>query len=267
MFSVILLLQHHGCSTSPDTCAAAAKEVGSPLRVQVTEGILTEAEAKKLISEYGHRATDGYNPSFGSASTYLREKEDVSGATAPLLRTIGARAAHLVAMAEPDSRKKTGLSHAEYPVITRYVVGESYGIHGDAAYLNRTHTVLIYLQAPAGGGGETVFPWWKKGETDAGQTASLDQLCGVNDSDADYANDGEVLRVKPAVGRAVMWPNLSITGHPDRRAFHGSCPVLLGPNAEERKKDADADGGGSEAKWVVQFWFDDKATNVWPEES
>ena len=189
MFSVILLLQPWCCSTSPDTCATAAKEVGSPLRVQVTEGILTEAEASLLISEYGHRATDGYNPSFGSASTYLREKEDVSGATAPLLRTIGTRAARLVAMAEPDSRKKTGLSstsslqagaedlaehflqHAEYPVITRYVVGESYGIHGDAAYLNRTHTVLIYLQAPAGGGGETVFPWWKKGETDAGQNS------------------------------------------------------------------------------------------------
>jgi len=251
------------CAASSSSIATAAKQEGCAvvtdaadrLMVAVDSSLLTAAEAVQLIEKYGRRATADYDPAFGSASTYLRDPADVHAATAPLLRSVGERAARLVATAVDPY---PAMAYMEFPVITRYLPGESYGVHGDSAYLNRTHTVLIYLQAPSGGGGETIFPHLEFNSNNNAHTASLAQLCSSSSADVG------VLRIKPAVGSAVMWKNLSpSTGLPDRRAFHGSCPVL----GSQEGEDGGEGGSVEEAKWVVQFWFDDKPTGVWPEQT
>ena len=116
--------------------------------------------------------------------------------TAPLRRTIAAVDRRLA------RRLPQILTHREEWQATRYRRGGRFGYHSDGGYFagepagERTHTVLIYLEAPRRGG-VTRFP-------------HLD------------------IDVKCVAGRLAIWTNLTADGRGDPEMVHAGMPVSEG---------------------------------------
>jgi hypothetical protein len=162
-----------------------------------------------------------------TASLYLRRDKHRSD---PLLSALALRAATTVGVP---------LAHVEPAVLTRYSAGQSYGFHHDSGYVNRTHTLLCYLQTlPIDRGGETVFV-----DRDRHPDVQLAQACS-----SASARWSDSVRVRPVAGLAVFWRNLDHAGKPDPAAVHGSCVVE----------------GGGQTKWILQFWISSTPVNFWP---
>eukprot|EP00035_Acanthoeca_spectabilis_P011738 m.206842 g.206842 ORF g.206842 m.206842 type:complete len:234 (+) comp15437_c0_seq4:57-758(+) len=157
----------------------------------------------------------------GSASLYLREVHHREHA---LLRALAIRTADTLGV---------HLAHIEPAVLTRYSAGQRYGIHHDAGYVNRSGTLICYLNTiPAHGGGQTVFL-----DRSIYPDVTLSEVCSTT-----WPSE---LKVRPIKGLAVSWQNLNSEGDMDSRSFHGSCPVI------------------GKVKWILQFWVSVDCVQFW----
>ena len=190
-----------------------------PPNITRLPSVLSGPECAAVRSAFGERVLQA--PSFGSSAVYLERTAD---AVSPLLCAIVARASSRIGIPVP---------RFSAPSVTRYGVGQRYGLHHDSVYVNRSATLLVYLNdVPSGG--ETVFPHVSSGDGAArsaqedGAAITLERAC--------EEGEGGGLLVKPAAGDAVLWENLDGRGARDDRMRHGSCPVREGD------------------KWVLQLW-------------
>jgi len=121
--------------------------------------------------------------------------------------------------------------HAEALQVGRYRANEFYEPHFDSepsAGVVRSATLIVYLEAPDGGGGETIFP---KSAQCNGRFA---ECC----SDLDMMiKDGGGIVVTPEKGKAVLFYTHDLDGRQNPLSLHGSCPVHTG------------------FKWITQQWF------------
>jgi prolyl 4-hydroxylase len=164
----------------PDQCDAMVRELDfaywsrSKLYVEVGDG------------QYQHRLGDKRDSMTTSERWF----------TAPLCRAITAIDRRLA------RRLPQVLTHREEWQATRYARGGRFGYHSDGGYFagepagERTHTVLIYLEAPRRGG-VTRFP-------------HLD------------------VDVRSVVGRLAIWSNLTADGRGDPDMVHAGMPVSEG---------------------------------------
>eukprot|EP00041_Stephanoeca_diplocostata_P028346 m.801409 g.801409 ORF g.801409 m.801409 type:complete len:154 (-) comp23358_c0_seq28:990-1451(-) len=135
-----------------------------------------------------------------------------------------------------------------------HIVGflcSDHSVHHDSVYINRTHTLLVYLTTVPDGG-ETVFPQvCVENDVSTRKRASKDITFGLGDvctrSTAAAATECDVFKVHPVQGTAVWWYNLDHSGKIDDFMQHGSCPV----------------NGVSSEKWIIQFWTDAMPRNFW----
>jgi hypothetical protein len=199
------------------SCLSVVSE--PPPNITRLPSVLSGPECAAVRSAFGERVLQA--PSFGSSAVYLERTAD---AVSPLLCAIVARASSRIGIPVP---------RFSAPSVTRYGVGQRYGLHHDSVYVNRSATLLVYLNdVPSGG--ETVFPHVSSGDGAArsaqedGAAITLERAC--------EEGEGGGLLVKPAAGDAVLWENLDGRGARDDRMRHGSCPVREGD------------------KWVLQLW-------------
>jgi len=199
------------------SCLSVVSE--PPPNITRLPSLLSGPECAAVRSAFGERVLQA--PSFGSSAVYLERTTD---SVSPLLCAIVARA---------SSRTGIPVPHFSAPSVTRYGVGQRYGLHHDSVYVNRSATLLVYLNdVPSGG--ETVFPHVSSGDGAArsaqedGAVITLERAC--------EEGGGGGLLVKPTAGDAVLWENLDGRGARDDRMRHGSCPVREGD------------------KWVLQLW-------------
>lgn len=130
--------------------------------------------------------------------------------------------------------------HAEALQVGRYNAGEFYEPHFDSepgAGVIRTATVIVYLEMPEGGGGETVFP------KTAGCNGRFMECC---ENIQEMIDNGGGLAVLPDKGKAVMFFTHDLDGRQNPLALHGSCPVKTGH------------------KWIAQQWFRSKPFQASP---
>lgn len=198
------------------SCLSVVSE--PPPNITRLPSVLSGPECAAVRSAFGERVLQA--PSFGS-SVYLERTAD---AVSPLLCAIVARASSRIGIPVP---------RFSAPSVTRYGVGQRYGLHHDSVYVNRSATLLVYLNdVPSGG--ETVFPHVSSGDG-AARSAQEDGAAITLERACEEGGGGGLL-VKPAAGDAVLWENLDGRGARDDRMRHGSCPVREGD------------------KWVLQLW-------------
>jgi len=124
-----------------------------------------------------------------------------------------------------------------YVQVLRYNEGQKYDAHHDYfdptlyakdpgtlrmtqhGKVNRMATVLWYL-SDVEGGGETIFPM-------AGGKAAPRSMSACDRG----------LKVKPQMGKVIMFYSLTPDGKGDKSSLHGACPVE-----------------GGEAKWAANKW-------------
>jgi len=120
------------------------------------------------------------------------------------------------------------LGHGEQIQIGRYKVGQMYKCHYDSEVrvdVVRPATLLVYI-SDVGAGGDTVFPFGH-------DCSNLGDCCHGNAT-------LPLRRIKPKMGRAVLFYTHDVDGTQNVDALHGSCPVDDGE------------------KWIVQAWFRSK---------
>lgn len=121
--------------------------------------------------------------------------------------------------------------HAEALQVGRYKAGEFYEPHFDSepgANVIRSATVIVYLEAPDGGGGATVFP--KQASCNGRFNECCENLPGM-------VHEGGGVAVTPDKGKAVLFFTHDLDGRQNPLSLHGSCPVHTG------------------FKWIAQQWF------------
>jgi prolyl 4-hydroxylase len=173
--------------------------------VRCIDGFLPEGECQEVVSELrfslwrpskvSHRSLDGL---VSSVRTRARRSETAmqewfSPQVNRVVEKVEARVTDLLSV-HPG--------HLEWWQATRYGPSDGYGLHIDAGTHagdpagERTHTILLYLEAP-GSGGSTWFP--RLG-----------------------------LEFSAVPGRLLVWQGLTADGRVDPRALHAAMPVGQG---------------------------------------
>lgn len=128
-------------------------------------------------------------------------------------------------------------SYVEDIQMACYEEDELHGLHRDdadaAVNADRAATVLVYLEAPEGGGGETLFTMRElEDERDLRTGRPLNTEDGALKLFRSYCNKPKRhhLVVEPVVGRAVTWRNWLGENHETfaKSSTHGACPVKRG---------------------------------------
>lgn len=117
------------------------------------------------------------------------------------------------------------LGHGEQVQIGRYRVGEKYDCHYDSEVrvgVLRAATVIVYI-SEAESGGDTVFP--------------MGEDCHELGTCCDATSRGQLKRVHPKKGRALLFYSHDLDGSLNTNTLHCSCPVVQGE------------------KWIMQAWF------------
>ena len=186
-----------------DRLTSAAPAADS--RLKLLDGFLRPDQCGAILRElefaYWSRSKVYVETGEGGYQHILGDKRDSMTTserwfTAPLRRTIAAIDRRLA------RRLPQVLTHREEWQATRYRKGGRFGYHADGGYFagepagERTHTILIYLEAPRRGG-VTRFP-------------HLD------------------IDVKSVAGRLAIWTNLTADGRGDPEMVHAGLPVSEG---------------------------------------
>lgn len=150
-------------------------------------------------------------------------------------------------------------SHNELAQLLRYDAGQFYHAHMDWSQLadyndqegewlqhhyghqNRMATVFMYLNHVEGGG-ETVFP--KQGQPicfPENLLGGLDMNSCKGAFTTSYESCNYGLKVKPSMGKVLLWYNVLHSGRGDQNALHGGCPV-----------------GDNLTKWSINKWVNMK---------
>jgi len=200
--------------------------------VTTFDATATDEEINLVLDFFKERVIETNSPF--KASLYLREFKDISN---PLLRTLAER---LCAQAGFP------LSHAEAFSITRYTVGQKYGLHfdtgfheGNGSMVERVRTAILFLN-DVHKGGELVFP---RISVVPGEYPAIEKVCASS----------EPLKVTPEKGASVVFENHVKLKHSEEwgernpLAIHGSCPVQL----------------AGEEKWIMQLWIRSRPQNIW----
>lgn len=117
------------------------------------------------------------------------------------------------------------LGHGEQVQIGRYRVGEKYDCHYDSEVrvgVLRAATVIVYI-SDVDSGGDTIFP--------------MGEDCHELGTCCDATSLGQLKRVHPKKGRALLFYSHDLDGSLNANTLHCSCPVVQGE------------------KWIMQAWF------------
>lgn len=134
------------------------------------------------------------------------------------------------------------ITYGEGVQVASYHPGDYYEFHHDS--LSRRATVLLYLTDLAeGDGGETIFPLVRAPGVPADAPAPLPpavigrERSGLNfkiesmEPMAPYCESDFYLKVRPEVGKAVLFYSYSPNYALDEYAVHGACPIHRGHKA------------------------------------
>lgn len=139
------------------------------------------------------------------------------------------------------------MPYGEAVQVAKYEPGQYYELHKDSdTKVGRYATFIVYL-SDTEEGGETVFPGVKRSSLAKSglQTPSWHEQ--KQPPMQQYCDSGEVVKVAPKMGRAVLFFNHFPDLQEDHYALHGSCPVTKG------------------VKWIFQRWirfYTDQTGNV-----
>jgi len=205
------------------SCAPRAFEIPNFLSSVEVEHILhLAAEDELKLSTTGDAAQKTVHHSRTSKNSWVVRE------TSPIIDTVYRRAADLMRMDEALMRHRTDGELPDMPTtnpiaeqlqLVHYDVGQEYTAHHDFAYPSlddsfqqaRFATLLLYLNEGMAGG-ETTFPRWANAKT------------------------FEQLKVKPEIGKAVLFYNILPDGNMDDLSQHEARKVRRGE------------------KWLINLW-------------
>jgi hypothetical protein len=233
------LLAH---ATSPAFAHLQPRVVHTNPTVIVFDAFLTAAEAAALAKEAGHDfkpSAEGGSLGQDGSLAELDGQKDQRRTSESSFCTGPCDAAAIVARVQARVGNLTGIAKPNFEFIqaVKYREGQRYVQHHDnnEQYFKmpmgpRVLTFFLYLApspAQPGGGGETAFPELRSScvPTTAG---------GAGEGECSEGVAGEVLRVQPRVGRAVLWPNVrdDDPGVTDYRTVHEALPVVGAANVK-----------------------------------
>ncbi len=205
-----------------------------PPKPQVVDDFLSPEEAEYLLGRYEFLMKEsrslGYvkNKAAGTSKYRTSRSVRLPPLGDPITFNIERRAADLAGFNH---------SYVEDIQMACYEEDELHGLHRDdadaAVNADRAATVLVYLEVPEGGGGETLFTMrelederdlrtGKPLNTEEGALALFRSYC-------DKPKKHHVV-VEPVVGRAVSWRNWLGDDYETfaKSSTHGACPIKKG---------------------------------------
>ena len=204
------------------------QQCSESLNITSLRGLVSTNEINELFTRLKDRviATD----TVYKASMYLMEDADRDN---KLLRSIAERLTWQVGLP---------LKNAEAFSMTRYRVGQNYGLHYDSSTYDgensRIFTGIVFLNRVTRGG-ELVFPI---STYEAGSYPTIEKVCAAHDA----------MKITPEPGLTVFFQNhkrsnqtKSRWGEREPASLHGACPVLKGE------------------KWILQLWMRQEKHNFW----
>lgn len=205
-----------------------------PPKPQVVDDFLSPDEAAYLLDRYEFLMKEsrslGYvkNKAAGTSKYRTSRSVRLPPLGDPITFDIERRAARLAGFNH---------SYVEDIQMACYEEDELHGLHRDdadaAVNADRAATVLVYLEAPEGGGGETLFTMRElEDERDIRTGKPLnteDRALKLFRSYCDNPKKHHVV-VEPVVGRAVTWRNWLGDDYETfaKSSTHGACPVKKG---------------------------------------
>eukprot|EP00542_Grammatophora_oceanica_P003309 CAMPEP_0194057996 /NCGR_PEP_ID=MMETSP0009_2-20130614/64916_1 /TAXON_ID=210454 /ORGANISM="Grammatophora oceanica, Strain CCMP 410" /LENGTH=320 /DNA_ID=CAMNT_0038707963 /DNA_START=195 /DNA_END=1157 /DNA_ORIENTATION=+ len=208
------------------SCSPRVYEIQNFLSEVEVDHIMELATGSKLKQSSTKAGTSGRDS--GVATTRTSRNTWVNRERSTIIDSIYRRASDLLRVDEKlmrvrhadESRELENVqSFSEHLQLVHYDVGQEYTPHHDfsiPAVVDgqpmRFATILFYLNEPEKGG-ETTFPRWLNAET------------------------RDRLKVKPEVGKAILFYNLLPDGNMDDRSQHSAQPVDEGE------------------KWLINLWF------------
>ena len=205
-----------------------------PPKPQVVDDFLSPEEAAYLLDRYEFLMKEsrslGYvkNKAAGSSNYRTSRSVRLPPLGDPVTLDIERRAAALAGFNH---------SYVEDLQMACYEEDELHGLHRDDAdaevNADRAATVLVYLQAPEGGGGETIFTMRElEDERDLRTGKPLNTEEGALALFRSYCNKPKKhhVVVTPVVGRAVHWRNWLGEDYDAfaKSSTHGACPIKKG---------------------------------------
>ena len=205
-----------------------------PPKPQVVDDFLSPEEAAYLLDRYEFLMKEsrslGYvqNKAAGTSKYRTSRSVRLPPLGDPITFDIERRAAHLAGFNH---------SYVEDIQMACYEEDELHGLHRDdadaAVNADRAATVLVYLEAPEGGGGETLFTMRElEDERDMKTGKPLNTEDGALKLFRSYCDKPKKhhVVVEPVVGRAVTWRNWLGDDYETfaKSSTHGACPVKKG---------------------------------------
>ena len=205
-----------------------------PPKPQVVDNFLSSEEAAYLLNRYEFLMKEsrslGYvkNKAAGTSKYRTSRSVRLPPLGDPITFDIERRAAQLAGFNH---------SYVEDIQMACYEEDELHGLHRDdadaAVNTDRAATVLVYIEAPEGGGGETLFTMRElEDERDMRTGKPLNTEDGALKLFRSYCDKPKKhhVVVEPVVGRAVTWRNWLGDDFETFAASstHGACPVKKG---------------------------------------
>jgi len=205
-----------------------------PPKPQVVDNFLSPEEAAYLLDRYEFLMKEsrslGYvkNKAAGTSKYRTSRSIRLPPLGDPITFDIERRAADLAGFNH---------SYVEDIQMACYEEDELHGLHRDdadaAVTADRAATILVYLEAPEGGGGETLFTMRElEDERDMRTGKSLNTEDGALKLFRYYCDKPRKhhVVVEPVVGRAVTWQNWLGENYDTfaKSSTHGACPVKKG---------------------------------------
>ena len=185
-----------------------------------------------------------------------------------LLRSLQLRVSHLTSL--PMSY--VTLTSEDLQVVA-YPAGGVFKVHQDSsAFHPRLMTALVYLSdAPAGGGGETWFPF--AGSSDSNPLRGTEDMTVENAIEIALQHETDVrngvasrrgLIVQPEKGTAIIFLNHDVSGALNPWAVHAGLPVCPQEQQDSSNSSLEEGSGGScsastvatkARKWIANYWL------------
>jgi prolyl 4-hydroxylase len=210
------------------SCAPRVFEIQNFLSHAEVDHIIHMATGMKLRLSTTSGSDGGGHDARSDSQTRTSHNSWVDRGRSPIMDSIYSRAADLMQIDEALLRHRHDSEFPEVPhkgsnaedfQLVHYAESEQYTAHHDFSYPNvnkngqpaRFATLLLYLNEGMMGG-ETTFPRWVNSES------------------------GDKLRVKPEIGKGILFYNQLPDGNMDDLSQHAAEPVLKGE------------------KWLINLW-------------